>query len=128
MPGKPKTGPSLFGDDPTDAVTNVGDGMDDADLDAALPEVDDDWIIDDVGGGLRDEPEIAKNRDGLVKEMGATFSTEPRSLLTACTVSITKAQPPFQPASTPLENRKRYLGKESPLFCELLLMLSKPSI
>lgn len=76
MPGKPKTGPSLFGDGLTDTVTNVGDDMDDVDLDAALPEVDDDWIIDDVGGGLRDEPETAKNRDGFVKEMGATFSPE----------------------------------------------------
>ncbi|KAF9462340.1 hypothetical protein BDZ94DRAFT_1322712 [Collybia nuda] len=88
------TGPSLFIDDSTDVATGLGDNLDEVDLDTAFPEVDDDWIIDDVGGGLHDEPETSKSRDGFVKEM----------------VSITKAQLPFQPASTPLENRKRYLA------------------
>ncbi|KAG6885162.1 hypothetical protein C0993_005402 [Termitomyces sp. T159_Od127] len=57
-------------------------------------DVDDDWIIDDLGGGFQDNLESTRKTDGLVKEM----------------VSITKAQPPFQPGCTPIENRKRYLA------------------
>ncbi|KNZ76661.1 Minichromosome loss protein 1 [Termitomyces sp. J132] len=69
-------------------------GDDGADPEPGYGDVDDDWIIDDLGGGLQDNPESIRKTDGLVKEM----------------VSITKAQPPFQPGSTPLENRKRYLA------------------
>jgi hypothetical protein len=70
VPTKPKTGLSLFGDDIMSTTTGLGDDMDDIDLDAAIADVEDDWIIDDVGGGLRDEPEAARGRDGFVKEMG----------------------------------------------------------
>ncbi|KAG5642487.1 hypothetical protein DXG03_002737 [Asterophora parasitica] len=56
---------------------------------------DEDWIIDDLGDGLQDVPEgSGKKHDAFVKEM----------------VSITKAQPPFQPSSTPMERKKRYLA------------------
>ncbi|KAG6861470.1 hypothetical protein C0995_016249 [Termitomyces sp. Mi166 len=67
---------------------------DNGDPEPEYGDVDDDWLIDDLGGGLQDNPESTRRADGMVKEM----------------VSITKAQPPFQPGSTPMENRKRYLA------------------
>jgi len=44
----------------------------DVDLDAGFGDVDEDWIIDDLGGGLKDVPATtsAKAKDGFVKEMG----------------------------------------------------------
>ncbi|KAG2756173.1 hypothetical protein P692DRAFT_20826324 [Suillus brevipes Sb2] len=81
---KRKPTPPLWGEEP------------DADAEGGDP-YGDDWIIDDLGDGMEDEPENAKATcagDGFVKEM----------------VSITKAQPAFQPGSTPMENKKRYLA------------------
>ncbi|KAI6046131.1 hypothetical protein EDC04DRAFT_2865000 [Pisolithus marmoratus] len=60
-------------------------------------EYGDDWIIDDLGDGMEDEVEENGKIEGentFVKEM----------------VSITKAQPSFQPGSTPMENKRRYLA------------------
>ncbi|KAG6856291.1 hypothetical protein H0H87_005774 [Tephrocybe sp. NHM501043] len=93
VPSKPKT--TLFDDiaEATSSTSKLAEG-DDVDLDTGYVDVDDDWIIDDLAGGLKDVPEAARKSDGFVKEM----------------VSITKAQPPFQPGSTPMENRKRYLA------------------
>ncbi|KAF8629176.1 hypothetical protein AX17_005761 [Amanita inopinata Kibby_2008] len=86
-----------FFDDNLNMRNGVADN-EDADLDATMGHVDDgfddpNFFIDDLGVGLRDEPEVTKH-EGYVKEM----------------VSITKAQPSFQPGSSPLINRKRYLA------------------
>lgn len=60
-------------------------------------EYGDDWIIDDLGDGMEDEAEGNGKTEGenkFVKEM----------------VSITKAQPAFQPGSTPMQNKRCYLA------------------
>ncbi|EIW83036.1 WD40 repeat-like protein [Coniophora puteana RWD-64-598 SS2] len=74
---------------------------DDADVDLDAVGGDDglfggeDWIIDDIGGGMQDKPERQDKGDGYVKEM----------------VSITKAQSAFQPGSTPMSVlKRRYLA------------------
>ncbi|KAJ3551325.1 hypothetical protein NM688_g4769 [Phlebia brevispora] len=68
-----------------------GEGAgDDVDLDNDI----DDWVVDDLGGGMRDDDEKKWAAREGVKEM----------------VSVTKAQPAFQPGSTPMENKKRYLA------------------
>ncbi|KAF5376224.1 hypothetical protein D9615_008542 [Tricholomella constricta] len=92
IPARPKT--NLF-DDIAEATTINALRDDNAELDPGFDDVDDDWIIDDLGGGLQDASEGAgKKQDAYVKEM----------------VSITKAQPPFQPASTPMDRKKRLLA------------------
>ncbi|KDR75022.1 hypothetical protein GALMADRAFT_248867 [Galerina marginata CBS 339.88] len=94
IPVKPKTGLDLFADD-TEQVTTGEKEDDDVDLDDDIADIDDGWIVDDMDGALNAPPAEEKGgRNGLVKEM----------------VSITQAQPPFQPGSTPMENKKRYLA------------------
>lgn len=69
--GKRPTTPDLFGDGEgvrTGGGDNAGEEYD-------LGMVDDDWIIDDIGGGMDDDPperDMAGKggRDGFVKEMG----------------------------------------------------------
>ncbi|KAI0320775.1 WD40 repeat-like protein [Amylostereum chailletii] len=80
---------SLFDDDENDILGQVDNAMDnEVDLDN-LDEPDPiDWITDDVSEAGHEEAR------GYVKEM----------------VSVTKAQPAFQPSSTPMENKKRYLA------------------
>ncbi|KAL0956736.1 hypothetical protein HGRIS_002856 [Hohenbuehelia grisea] len=89
--------PTLFGnDDIVDSTLNGGLAPD-VDMDAPGPgDIDDDWLIDDTGGAMYDDADSgpSKTSDKYVKEM----------------VSITKAQPPFQPGSTPMDNKKRYLA------------------
>ncbi|KAF9076280.1 hypothetical protein BDP27DRAFT_1389689 [Rhodocollybia butyracea] len=94
-----KDSTDLFGEDVRDIGVSLEDftGFDESvagglDLDV---DIDDDFVIDDVGGYLDDKPIRSRDGDdGLVKEM----------------VSITKAQPPFQPGSTPFQGNKRYLA------------------
>ncbi|KAF8813968.1 hypothetical protein BYT27DRAFT_7131270 [Phlegmacium glaucopus] len=93
IPTKLSTGLDLFGDDSQDSVKGANDDAADVDLNDDMLDVDDGWIVDDMDGALHAEPNVGQ-RDGFVKEM----------------VSITKAQPPFQPGSTPMDNKKRYLA------------------
>ncbi|KAI0256176.1 WD40 repeat-like protein [Lactifluus subvellereus] len=67
--------------------------------DVGIGGVDDfeneDWILDDIGDGMEEDTGAqGDDANALVKEM----------------VSVTKAQPAFQPGSTPMENRRRYLA------------------
>ncbi|CAL1707133.1 unnamed protein product [Somion occarium] len=95
IPKKRGTTPNLFGDDveEKDDASKAKDlNLDEEDeYDATMGDLDDDnWILDDIGGGLQDDDGDAKwaAKEGI-KEM---------------------AQPPFQPGSTPMENKKRYLA------------------
>jgi len=107
IPVQHKPGLELFAED-TSAEAGKG-AEDDIDLDDVILE--DGWIVDDMDGAHKAEVPESK-RDPFVKEMGKVVS----SLnafgidLTLLPVSITKAQPPFQPGSTPFLNKKRYLG------------------
>lgn len=66
VPIQRKSTPSLFGDDPLRPEKRGDIDLDaDMDVDDAMPEFDDDFIIDDL------EPEVKNSaREGFVKEMG----------------------------------------------------------
>lgn len=85
MQGKPKTGLNLFGDDLIAGIGDMSSGIPtgdvnlDADLDAdtgpKLGDMDDDWIIDDIGDGAMDDVGGGgRDSGGYVKEMGRCFS------------------------------------------------------
>lgn len=115
IPVKPRTGLDLFGDLDDGPAPDVGGQQDDdVDLDDDMADIDEGWIVDDMDGALHKEPDV-RRWDGNVKEMGKKFDHVSLAAHEAnvFTVSITKAQPPFQPGSTPLENKKRYLGKHN---------------
>ena len=105
----------LFGEDTDDMVDDAA-GDDEKQPDVVLDDdmdMDDDFVVDDLGGGLLDnEPELDRWKGEGVREMGKVTKSENEilSLLIFCTVSVTKAQPPFQPGSTPMEDKRRYLG------------------
>ncbi|KAL9708702.1 DNA polymerase alpha accessory factor Mcl1 [Leucoagaricus gongylophorus] len=93
---KPKTGLDLFGEEPANTHELVGATAEETpDIDADADDDYDNWIVDDLGGGMQDELAVGnKPSDGHIKEM----------------VSITKAQPPFQPGSTPMDNKRCFLA------------------
>ena len=103
VPVKRKGTPTLFDDDNVHAVRaeKAKARDEDVDEDLGIDLDNDDWILDDLGGGLNDDDGEARRiaTEGGVREM----------------VSVTKAQGAFQPGSTPMENKKRYLGT-SPSF------------
>ena len=115
IPIKLSTGLDLFGEDAQDFEKGGKDDTADLDLDDDMLDVDDGWIVDDMDGALHAEPTVGR-RGGFVKEMGE-FCSLARIfvLLILLIVSITKAQPPFQPGSTPMDNKKRYLGNSKTL-------------
>ncbi|KAH0827974.1 hypothetical protein J3R83DRAFT_3613 [Lanmaoa asiatica] len=84
---KRQSTPTLWGEDPVNGYRD--------DVPGTVNDYGDDWIIDDIGIGMEEHGERrAVDGDGFVKEM----------------VSITKAQPAFQPGSTPMDGKKRYLA------------------
>ena len=72
-------------------------GDDDAPRGSLADAPDDDWILDDLGGGMDDEDEVTKDA-----RMGGAGVRE--------MVSVTRAQGAFQPGATPFAARKRYLA------------------
>jgi chromosome transmission fidelity protein 4 len=105
--------PTLFDDDAV-AHTSKQQANEDIGTGGADDFENEDWILDDIGDGLEDDV-VAQADDGpaFVKEMGMEYFTSLQCVLTSFAVSVTKAQPAFQPGSTPMENRKRYLGRWS---------------
>lgn len=98
VPVKRKATPTLFdGDNVITGRADKGKTRDDAmDEDLGIDLDNDDWILDDLGDGMNDEDGEARQiaGEGGIREM----------------VSVTKAQGAFQVGSTPMENKKRYLG------------------
>ena len=69
VPSHQTTGPNLFGDGDTTSAQELEN--EDVDLDAGFGDVDDDWIIDDLGGSKAAPATMSgKAKDGFVKEMG----------------------------------------------------------
>ncbi|KAL4078553.1 hypothetical protein V8B97DRAFT_1865745 [Scleroderma yunnanense] len=94
---KNKAASTLWGDDADGDANVAGSRSTGAGGDVDGNVYDDDWIIDDLGDRMEDDPAAGAKKgsgDGFMKEM----------------VSITKAQPAFQPGSTPMENKRRYLA------------------
>jgi chromosome transmission fidelity protein 4 len=61
-------------------------------------DVDEDWIIDDIGAAGATGLAVGGDSKGKEKSYAREI------------VSVTKAQPAFQPGATPLQNRKGYLA------------------
>ena len=106
---------ALFGEDTDDMVDDAA-GDSEKQPDVVLDDdmdMDDDFVVDDLGGGLLDdEPGLDKwNSDG-VREMGKVLKLRngTSTQIIVFPVSVTKAQPPFQAGSTPMEGKRKYLG------------------
>jgi hypothetical protein len=81
IPVKPKSGLDLFGEEPANTkeqTAATGDGTADVDVDA--DDDYDNWIVDDLGGGMQDEPVVGRPTDGYIKEMGMTLCSVPSRL------------------------------------------------
>ena len=72
---QPKTGLDLFGEEPTNTHELAGIATEDIpDVDVDVDDDYDNWIVDDLGGGMQDEPAVGKRpSDGYIKEMGMSF-------------------------------------------------------
>jgi len=72
---QPKTGLDLFGEEPTNTHESAGLTTEETpEVDADADDDYDNWIVDDLGGGLQDEPAAGKRpSDGYIKEMGMSF-------------------------------------------------------
>lgn len=69
---KPKTGLDLFGEEPVGVAASIAAPEDEnADVEVEAEDDYDNWIVDDLGGGMQDEPTAGiKGGDGYIKEMG----------------------------------------------------------
>lgn len=76
---KPKTGLDLFGEEPANTHELVGATAEETpDIDADADDDYDNWIVDDLGGGMQDELAVGnKPSDGHIKEMGMIFRSVP---------------------------------------------------
>ncbi|KAG6818356.1 hypothetical protein H0H93_005614, partial [Arthromyces matolae] len=72
LAGRPKS--TLFDDIAEAGNKNSRQEFDD--VGNGFGDADDDWIIDDLGGGLQDNPESTRKGDGLVKEMAQDLLDE----------------------------------------------------
>ncbi|KAG7091059.1 hypothetical protein E1B28_010116 [Marasmius oreades] len=86
--------PDLFGAEISTAPEEKGDDVEDPVAEVGEMEIDDDFLIDDYEGNDMANEKGVTDGTRFVKEM----------------VSITKAQPAFQPGSTPMVSKKRYLA------------------
>lgn len=113
LPLKRKGDPLSVDEDGEGGRKNVASGLEDLTGDVDYGMEDDDWMIDDIG--LLDSADREKDRveKEFAKEMGMSLDYSLCShnfVRLIVSVSVTKAQPAFQPGSTPMANKKRYLG------------------
>lgn len=68
---KPRADLDLFGEEPLDTGTSALALDQNIDAEVEAEDDYDNWIVDDLGGGMQDEPTAGpKASDGYVKEMG----------------------------------------------------------
>lgn len=105
VPAKKRSNPLDFDEDETTnkSKREEKDQGDDYDMDV------DDWMIDDLGV-LNPEKERDKGEGSYTKEMGRSGFRRSCCFTHGSIVSVTKAQPAFQPGSTPMINKKGYMG------------------